>query len=123
MVSKKYDEVLKNLESNISNKKDLDYIKTQINELTIAYIDEINKENTKSHKRFNNIEKRLLMLENKIDLLDEEDELEEEYGENIKCPYCNYEFFVEYDATNQETKCPNCDNLIVLDWGEIEDDM
>lgn len=122
MVSKKYDEVLKNLESNISNKKDLDYIKTQINELTIAYIDEINKENTKSHKRFGNIEKRLLALENKVDLLDDED-VEEEYGEKIKCPYCNHEFFVEYDITNQETNCPSCDNLIVLDWGEFEDDM
>ena len=34
-----------------------------------------------------------------------------------------HEFFVEYDISNQETNCPNCDNLIVLDWGEFEDDM
>lgn len=128
MISKKYNEILSNLESHISNKKDLDYIKKQITDLTIVYIDELDKNNNKTSKKFNNIEKRLLEIENKIDLLDDvEDEFIEEpendNAEKISCPYCNYSFFVKYDISNNETTCPKCDNLIVLDWGEFEDDM
>lgn len=126
MISKKYNEILSNLESHISNKKDLDYIKKQITDLTIVYIDELDKSNNKTNKKFSNIEKRLLEIENKIDLLDDVDEefIEEpENGEKINCPYCNYSFSVEYDISNNETNCPNCDNLIVLDWGDFEDDM
>ena len=128
MIIKKYNEILKNLESHIFNKKDLDYIKKQITDLTIVYINEIDKNNNKTNKKFSNIEKRLLEIENKIDLfedLDEEEfeEIENINGEKINCPYCNYSFSVEYDISNNETNCPNCDNLIVLDWGEFEDDM
>ena len=128
MISKKYNEILKNLESHISNKKDLDYIKKQITDLTIVYIDEINKNDNKTSKKFNNIEKRLLELENKMDLFEDMDEefIEEpeiENGEKINCPYCNYSFLVKYDVLNKEINCPKCDNLIVLDWGEFEDDM
>ena len=128
MIIKKYNEILRNLESHIFNKKDLDYIKKQITELTIVYINEIDKNNNKTNKKFSNIEKRLLEIENKIDLLEDMDDDVEEpnnfnNGENINCPYCNYNFFVEYDISNKEINCPNCDNLIVLDWGDFEDDM
>lgn len=134
MISKKYNEILRNLESHIFNKKDLDYIKKQITDLTIVYIDELDKNSNKVSKKFNNIEKRLLEIENKIDLLenmdddyvenfDVETEFHNENGEKINCPYCDYSFLVKYDISNNETTCPKCDNLIVLDWGEFEDDM
>ena len=128
MIIKKYNEILRNLESHIFNKKDLDYIKKQITELTIVYINEIDKNNNKTNKKFGNIEKRLLEIENKIDLLEDmDDEIEETENlnncEKINCPYCNYSFTVEYDISNKEINCPNCDNLIVLDWGDFEDDM
>ena len=124
MIIKKYNEILKNLESHLFNLKDLDYVKTQITELTMLYINEIDKKNSINNKKFDNIEKRLLELESRIELLEIE-EFEEIAieGEKINCPYCNYDFSVEYEGTNQEINCPNCDNLIVLDWGEFEDDM
>ena len=124
MIIKKYNEILKNLESHLFNLKDLDYIKKQITELTMIYIDEIDKKNNINSKKFKNIEKRLLEIENKVELLETEefDEIEIE-GEKINCPYCDYNFSVEYDVSNQEINCPNCDNLIVLDWGDFEDDM
>ena len=130
MIIKKYNEILKNLESHLFNLKDLDYVKKQITELTMVYINEIDKKHNINNKKFNHIERRLLELESKMEMLDEglEGELEEvdeaeSEGEKINCPYCNYNFPVEYEGTNQEINCPNCDNLIVLDWGEFEDDM
>ena len=43
MISKKYKEVIKNLEENIDSKRDLEYAKKQISDLTILYIDELTK--------------------------------------------------------------------------------
>ena len=124
MIIKKYNEILKNLESHIFNLKDLDYIKKQITELTMIYINELDKNNNMNNKKFKNIDNRLLEIENKIELLESEEfEDSEIEGEKIDCPYCNYNFSVEYDISNQEINCPNCDNLIVLDWGDFEDDM
>ena len=43
MISKKYKEVMKNLEENIDSKRDLEYAKKQISDFTILYIDELTK--------------------------------------------------------------------------------
>ena len=43
--------------------------------------------------------------------------------EPITCPYCEFKFLIEYDLDNSEIKCPECDNLIQLDWEEYEEDM
>ena len=43
MISKKYKEVIKNLEENIDSKRDLEYAKKQIADLTVLYIDELTK--------------------------------------------------------------------------------
>lgn len=74
------------------------------------------------------LEERVTNLEEAIRIdFDEENELDEDtqinISENIKCPYCGADFLVEYDETNHETLCPECNNLIELDWGEFEDDM
>ena len=74
------------------------------------------------------LEERVSSLEEAIRIdFDDENELDEDMqvniSENIKCPYCGADFLVEYDETNHETLCPECNNLIELDWGEFEDDM
>ena len=43
--------------------------------------------------------------------------------EPINCPYCNSRFLIEYDNTQKEIKCPDCKNIIELDWDEFDDDM
>lgn len=68
------------------------------------------------------IEDRLSKLEGNFDETNVE-EFQVQLSETIKCPYCGYDFLVEYDETNHEIECPKCDNLIELDWGEFEDDM
>ena len=49
--------------------------------------------------------------------------LDETDLEPIKCPYCSSSFFIEFDDTKKEIQCPDCKNIIELDWGNFEDDM
>ena len=41
MFNKKFNDAIKNLEENISNKKDLEVAKKQVTELAIAYLDNL----------------------------------------------------------------------------------
>ena len=73
-----------------------------------------------------NLENRVSDLEENLKKMEEDyDELEEDMLdlEPIICPYCDFKFLIEYDASKTEIKCPECDNLIELDWEEDEEDM
>ncbi|MCI8519751.1 MAG: hypothetical protein HFJ51_06980 [Clostridia bacterium] len=40
----------------------------------------------------------------------------------IVCPYCNAEFISDIsDDPSEELRCPECGNLIEVDWHECED--
>jgi len=49
---------------------------------------------------------------------------EDIYGDEtdfaILCPYCNYEFVMEGLELKEEIECPECENVIELDWGNEE---
>lgn len=122
MISKKYNEILKKLELNIQNKKDLNFVKSQIMDLSMTYVDEITKLNENYSSKISKFEDRLVELERKLELEDDDSE-EIHLSETICCPYCNFSFQVEYDDANHEINCPKCNNLIELDWGDFEDDM
>ncbi len=126
MLNSKFKEVIKNLDKNIMNKDDLAYIKSQITELTMAYLDDVEKLESEYKEKMLNCEHRIDNLE--IDVHRIEDEIfDEDYDdadlEPIKCPYCNTSFFIEFDSTKKEIRCPDCKNIIELDWGNFEDDM
>lgn len=126
MLNNKFKEVIKNLEGNIENKKDLIFAKTQITELTMEYLDELEKMESKYKQKIAIFENRLEGLEVAMQRLDNEIFQEDEEDtdlEPIKCPYCNTNFFIEFDNTKKEIKCPDCKNIIELDWGNFEDDM
>ena len=46
----------------------------------------------------------------------------EEDGFEITCPYCNFDFYADVDEDFNEIKCPECENLIELDWSGNPDD-
>ena len=120
MIGKKYNSILQKLEDEIGSKRDLTLAKDALSELSICYIDELTKLVENFNEKILKFETRLENLEKNINNVQIE---EVHLAEKISCPYCNYEFSVEYDDTNQEITCPNCNNLIELDWGEFEDDM
>lgn len=127
MLNNKFKEVIKNLEGNMENKKDLVYAKSQITELTMEYLDELEKIEALYKQKLSKFENRLEGLEVAMQRLDNEifqDEEEDDLDlEPIKCPYCNTNFFIEFDNSKKEIKCPDCKNMIELDWGNFEDDM
>ncbi len=127
MLNKKFKEVIKNLEGNLESKKDLIYAKSQITELTMEYLNELEKLESVYKQKIAIFENRLDGLEIAMQKIDNEifqDSDEEETDlEPIKCPYCNTHFFIEFDNTKKEIKCPDCKNIIELDWGNFEDDM
>ncbi len=128
MLNKKFNEVIKNLEGNIENKRDLIYAKAQVTDLTMEYINELEKLESVYKEKVSMFENRLEGLEVAMQKLDNEifqdGDIEEDTDlEPIKCPYCNTHFFIEFDNTKKEIKCPDCKNIIELDWGNFEDDM
>ena len=124
MLNKKFKEVIKNLEENILNKEDLIYSKSQITELAMVFLDELERIETSYQKKIEQCESRIDSLESSIHKM-ENDFFEEDYDdtdlEHIKCPYCNTNFFIEFDNTKKEVKCPDCKNIIELDWGNFDD--
>ena len=127
MLNKKFIEVIQNLEGNMENKKDLDYAKLQITELSMEYLNQLENLESVYKQKIAVFENRLNDLEVEMQRLDHEifqDSDDEEMDlEPIKCPYCNTNFFIEFDSTKKEIKCPDCKNIIELDWGNFEDDM
>ena len=124
MFNKKFNDTIKNLEENIHDKRELDFVKKQVTNLAMAYIDDLSNIERRYEIRIKHCEKRVNELENHMQKLEkelfEEDDIE---FEPITCPYCNANFMIECDSELTEMQCPECNNAIELDWGEFEDDM
>lgn len=122
MISKKYNEILNKLEEKIKDKDDYNLAKSALSDLAICYIDEITKITDNYHFKISSFETRLSELEKQF-VEEQISNNEISFSERIACPYCGFEFDVEYDVNQKEKICPKCNNLIELDWGEFEDDM
>ena len=120
--------IMNDLEENIKNKEDLEYIKTQIYNISTLFLDELdrladlnmNKLDTLIAK-YKNIDERIQKLENSVNHIEKDIYVEEDYDFGITCPYCNYEFNVDFtNGVKKEVNCPECNNMIELDWNEDE---
>ena len=72
MLNKKFKEIIKNLDENITNKDDLVYAKSQITELSMMYLDELQKIESSYRQKLESCEKRVDNLELSIRRLDNE---------------------------------------------------
>lgn len=128
-INDEYLKILNELDENISNQKDLEYAKNQMYRLSMLFIDEMQAISEKYEDRINALAQSQKELEDKIqkvqrvvnnierDIYDEEGIEENETFEfEIICPYCNYEFLTEVDELKEEVQCPECRNMIELDW-------
>ncbi len=47
----------------------------------------------------------------------------EGYDFEIVCPYCEYEFVIDVDEDRKEVECPECNNIIEIDWsGDFDEE-
>lgn len=48
---------------------------------------------------------------------------DEGFDFEIVCPYCEHEFVIDANEDKNEVECPECKNVIELDWtGDLYDD-
>ena len=122
MISKKYEEIIKKLENKITDKDILEFVKNQISDLTLSYTSDIENNIKKYERKIDKLEDKITNIENLVTKI-EKDFIEDAVPldlEPITCPYCNFNFLIEYDSSKTEMRCPECDNIISLDWGDDE---
>ena len=131
-LKKEMNNFFKDLDENIKDKEELLYVKQRTSDLVDFMAGEIEKIMDYKEDKLNALIKkqeqadRLIQeLNDKMDNVYEDiyDEVQEE-NFTISCPYCNYEFDAEIDEDFNEIRCPECGNLIELDWnGNPNDDQ
>ena len=72
MFNKKFNDTIKNLEENISNKKDLEIAKKQVTELAVAYLDNLDNIEKKCEARIRHCENKIDNLEEHLQKLEKE---------------------------------------------------
>ena len=123
MLDKRYNEVIEELNKNMESESDSQYAKMVITELTLMYLDEVNKLEKAYEKKIQLCNLRLAELEQRIEGLENYIFDEEDDGSVcISCPYCNADIILDSSTPEDEIECPECKNMIELDWGFLDDD-
>ena len=95
-LSKKYREIMDEIENKITDEEELKFVKSKISEVSVIFIDLIDRMSEIIDERITdiedgqkNIEKKLTKIETVIDAIDKDiyDESDTEF--EIVCPYCN----------------------------------
>ncbi len=128
-LKKKLNMILKDLDKNIKNKEDLEYIKSQIYNISILFLDEIDKLAELNLGRLNamldkekELSKKINVMEKAIENIEKEMYISEECDFSIQCPYCNTEFVEDFtNGYKHEVRCPECDNVIQLEWSQDDE--
>ncbi len=126
-----YKRIITEIEEKVSNPEELEFVKEKILELSTLFMDVIDNLINKTDKKIMQIEKKQQQIENQISQVKGEvDEIETDiyeededdfYDFEIVCPYCNYEFVTEINGKNEVT-CPECNNVIELDWNDEDEE-
>lgn len=129
-LNEKFNKIIKDIEKNLNNKEDLEFVKNKINEISMNYIEVIEKICKNSEEKITILESNQKKLERKLNKMENlveniKKDIYEEYAEDddydfeIICPYCNNTFISDVDIEeNQEIKCPECNNVIELDFND-----
>lgn len=128
-LQEQFNAIIAKIEERIQDEEELNFIKERIAEISMLYIDELNKIMDLSERRVNQVYENQKILEQKMaDIergmgnIQKELYLDDEYDFEIVCPYCNHEFVSDIGADIKEVECPECHNIIELDWNQEEEE-
>ena len=129
LLKNEYKSFLDDIEKNITNKKDLEYVKSRCTSFLDVMIDQMDyimtykkDEIEKLEETQKQIEERMSKMQQVIDNIEKDIYSEDGFDFEIVCPYCNYEFIIDMDEDRTEVTCPECNNIIELDWsGDVDD--
>lgn len=128
-LSDKYTKILSDIKSNISNKDERKYVEKKLIELSAIYLELLDRltkiNNIKISKIEENQEKvveKVAKIQESINIIKNDIYDFDGYDFEIICPYCNFEFVTESENNQKkEVKCPNCNNIIELEWENNEE--
>ena len=130
LLKNEYKSFLDDIEKNIKNKEDLEYIKerfTAFMDVILNQMDSImdykDEKISELEKKQKELDERMLKMQQIIDHIEKDIYDEDGFDFEIVCPYCNYEFIIDLDENKSEIECPECKNMIELDCtGNINDE-
>lgn len=124
-----YRSFLDDIEKNMKNKEDLLYVKERLNaflDVIIEQMDDImnfkKEEMDKLEQKQKEMEDKMKKMEEIMNNIERDIYSEDGFDFEIVCPYCNYEFVIDVDENKTEVECPECNNIIELDWSGDPDD-
>ena len=126
-----YNNFLKDIEKNLKNKEDLEYVKVRFSMFVDKVIDEMDMLIDYKTQKMNELEQKQKEIDDKmskmqqiIDNIEKDIYSDEGFDFEIICPYCDNQFVIDVDEDKTEVECPVCNNIIELDWsGEVEEDV
>lgn len=130
-LSNRYQQIMMDLQANIKNEEDKKFVMNKFQELSMMFMDVIDRLTYLTDLRIKEVEsqqkaidERMTKIQKAVDGIEsdiyEDDEI---YDFEIVCPYCNHEFVTDISSDiNTEVECPECHNIIELDWNGEEDD-
>lgn len=130
ILKNEYKSFLDDIEKNIKNKEDLEYIKGRFASFLDVVLDQMDyimdykkEEITKLEDTQNKLSSQIEQMQQVIDNIEKDIYTEDGFDFEIVCPYCNYEFIIDVDENKTEIECPQCQNIIELDWsGDIDEE-
>lgn len=125
-----YKKFIEEIDQNIKNKDDLNYVKERLGNFVDVVIQEMEGVIQYKEDKMNQLEQTQKELDTKmekmqqiLDNIERDIYSDEGFDFEIVCPYCNYEFVIDVDEEKTEIECPECQNIIELDWsGDVEQD-
>lgn len=129
-IREEYNQFLKDIEKNLKNKEDIDYVKVRFSMFVDKVMDEMDMLLDYKTQKINEIEQKqheidykMGQMQNIIDNIEKDIYAEEGFDFEIICPYCDNQFVIDVDEDRTEVECPICNNIIELDWsGDLEED-
>ena len=127
-LKEEYEQFLNDIEKNIKNKEELENIKNRFDNFFKIVLEQMDKILTVKEDRIEQIEKnhkelveKMSKMEQIVQNIEKDIYTEDGFDFEIICPYCNYEFIIDVDENKTEIECPECKNIIELDWtGDID---
>ena len=128
ILKNEYKSFLDDIEKNIKDKEDLEYVKQRFASFLDIVLDQMDyimdykqEEIAKLENTQNRLTSQINQMQQVIDHIEKDIYSEDGFDFEIVCPYCNYEFIIDVDENKTEVKCPECENIIELDWsGDVE---
>lgn len=127
-LQQKFKEIVSKIEEKVQDQEQLNFIKEQIASISVLFLDELDKVVDLTTNRMDEVVANQRKLNDKITKMEgtmkdiEKDiYLDDSYDFEIVCPYCNHEFVADFTAeVKEEVECPECHNIIELDWNQEE---